>query len=462
MVKDYFQDIVPPSNNNDPKPVRDITPPPAPEPEEDDADVRSIPINTNPPQPERSIRNIAAPARTRSRVSDMRDVPPGLMGRSPRKSRRWLWLLAIASVLVLAGLLVVALRSTTVSVVPRTHALTFEQSVFFTAYPESSAQSGILTYGVQASDIEDSEPVKAQGTVHAEEKASGQVTIFNEFSDKPLKFVKTTRFQTPEGLIFRAPADITVPGKNGATPGQVTITLVADQPGEKYNVGPVARMTLPGLKTAGDEFNKVYAKADAGFAGGFVGEKPGVAPADLQVATAQVRARLADKARESAKAAQTDETVTFPGLVKVTYLDQPTTGEGTEARVHVKAHIEIPVFQKQAFADAVALASALAEPGQIRIVPKEGVDANPAATTTNLGADPLSFSLVGAADVVWRVDSSAIQQALAGKDKAAFEGIVAKFTGVQEAHARVEPFWKSTFPTDPSSITVKVSDPSAK
>ena len=37
--------------------------------------------------------------------------------------------------------------------------------------------------------------------------------------------------------------------------------------------------------------------------------------------------------------------------------------------------------------------------------------------------------------------------------------IVEGFAGIEEAHARIEPFWKSSFPEDPSAIKIKVKEP---
>ena len=49
--------------------------------------------------------------------------------------------------------------------------------------------------------------------------------------------------------------------------------------------------------------------------------------------------------------------------------------------------------------------------------------------------------------------------ALAGKDKEAFQVISKSFPGIEEARARVQPFWSGRFPEDPESIRIKVEDP---
>lgn len=378
----------------------------------------------------------------------------------PPPGRHWLlWGLALVLVLALGGLALFAFRSTRVSVIPKSHAVLFDDTSTFTAYPSTTAATGTLPYTVQTSDLEDSEVVPSQGTTHAETKASGSITVYNEFSAASVKLIKNTRFETPTGLIFRVPAEVVIPGKKGATPGSVSITVVADKAGEAYNVGPIARFTLPGLKSSPDMYAKVYAKSTAAMAGGFIGEEPAVAPGALESALSAVRARLESKARATT---ERGGVVVFPELVQITYQDLPNTTEaGGGVRIHEEAHIVAPAFPADAFAQTVAKAvSADAEGAPIALVPGEGFGARLTnASSTSIGSSTFNFTLTGRATLVWQVDAAALSQALAGRDSAAFQTIVNGFSGIEEAHARIEPFWKTTFPSNPSDIRIDIEPP---
>jgi hypothetical protein len=185
-------------------------------------------------------------------------------------------------------------RSTSVTVIPRSHTIVFDAGKTFTAYPATSAPAGALTYSVQTFDVDDTAPVASQGSTHTEHKASGSVTIVNQYSTSPVKFVKNTRFQTPDGLVFRAPADITIPAMQNGNPGTVTVTLIADQAGDKYNIPPTAHFSLPGLQGSA-MYDKVYARSSAPFAGGFSGDEPTVAADVKSAAIAQMQSDLRDK-----------------------------------------------------------------------------------------------------------------------------------------------------------------------
>ena len=467
MAKDFFQDILP---KDDPRP------PKRPEPSQviqgDEVEVpETIEVEQERP-PERSIRNINVnrprPAeRPIERPSmDRREVPPVGGGLpKPKRSGPSMWLWGIGAILVLAVIGLIALfvfRNTTITVTPRTQTIVFDATKNFTAYPSSGAAAGALTYTVQIFDLDESQAVPSTGSSHAEHKASGSVTVVNEYSTTPVRLLKTTRFQTPDGLIFRAPADITVPGMKGTAAGTVDVTLVADEAGQKYNIAPSPRFTLPGLK-GGDMFNKVYARSSGSFSGGFSGEEARVSENDKNAAITAMKNKLQEKMTAQIQSAAASGGMLFPSLATVTYTEMPQAPATTPGQITLneRAHVQIPVFPSSDLNRAIASSvSADAENANITLIAKQGFGATLTGTSTSYGGSPVAFSLTGTAQLVWDVDTNAISQALAGKDQSAFQTVINGFPGVQEARARIEPFWQHTFPMDPKKIQVVVSEPS--
>lgn len=460
MAKDYFQDILPPEDDS-PRPA-----PAAPAPEEHELDTppTAIPVRkrnetlpeeepTDAPH-ERSIRDISMPSRNRPRapLPDMREPSP-ITGKPARRmsSRIWMWGIAGVAIVALGALIFVALRPTAVMVTPRSHEITFDSSILYTAYPIATAATGTLSYSIETIDVEDSAVVETSGTVHAEDKASGSITVYNNFQTSSFKLIKNTRFETPGGLIFRTPSEVVIPGKKGSTPGQVTITVFADEPGEKYNV-PAGKFTVPGLKSSAAQYAGVYAESTAPMTGGFVGEKPGVAPGAKEAAISAVRTRLEGKVRDGLPSG--DDKLVFPGLVRIEYQDLPDTVEaGGGLRIHQKAHAQVPVLPASAFASNVSADVANAP---VRLVAGAGFSAQEINGPADFTSGPLQFSVSGVATIVWNVDTEELGKALAGKSEDAFQGIVAQFPGIEEAHARIEPFWKNDFPTDPTQIDIEL------
>lgn len=416
--------------------------------------------------PDRSIRNVTMPIRTKPRIDDGSFRTPSGSGGDGFASvggfrKYWIWGAAGLSVFVLAGLSLFVFRATSVVVTPRAHTIVFDQSNHFVAAPAASAATGTIPYTVVVRDYDDTATVPAGAPTHVETRAQGTITVLNDFSTSPVRLIKNTRFEGPGGLIYRINESIIVPAKKGNTPGSLSVTVVADQVGDAYNIAPTDHFTLPGLKSNPDMFAHVTGRSATAFAGGFSGDKPQVDSKVVDAARAEVRGRLADKARSESKS---DGSVIFPDLMTVTYSSLADTTEGTSVRIHEHAHVLIPTFPSSAFARGVgATVSSDVLDQDVTLMGGEGfaAHADPTALAT-VGSEPLSFTLSGTATLGWVVDAKALTAALAGKDESAFSAIVKDFPGVEEAHARIEPFWRSTFPDDASRIAITIESPKVK
>ena len=442
MPRDHFQDIIPPGEPQrrlpevaqNPRPLRD---------DEEDAAMSA--------SPDKSIRNInitrrAAPAEQ------------GRMAPQRGSSRTWLWIMAGICVLVVAFLgMLYVFRRTSVTVVPHSQPVVFDKTMQFTAYPAATATPGTLQYSVKSNDLEDSEPVTASGTVHKEQKASGTITVFNNYSASAVKLRKDTRFETSSGLILKTPEAVSVPGKQGATPGKVNITVVADAAGQEYNTPVGEKLTLPGLKPTPSLYAGVTATVASAIAGGFKGEAPNVPDSALSAAQQAIRARLQQKV---ATIASPEAATVLPlqPIMRYTQLD-PTQQDGS-VRVRESLHVDVPLIDGASLSRAVAqMVAANSATITYKLVPGSDFAATVVGEPQNLGTDPITFTLTGSGVLVAAVDTDALAAALAGRDSVAFEGIVSDFPGVDSAHAKIQPFWESAFPARPADIRIIVESP---
>ncbi|MBI2048433.1 MAG: hypothetical protein HYT30_00700 [Parcubacteria group bacterium] len=451
MPKDYF---------------RDITPPEKSPPSKTDA-TGGV---------ERSIRNIPI-AHRRERgpnfpaTETVSDLPASARETiTPRSSSAFsfsriaVWGLAVVVVLALGFVVYALSQGTSVVATPRTHTVALTEDVLLSAYPVGSEQAtqGTLAYEVGEKSYDMETSVDAHGFSEVEEFASGIITVYNEHSEKSVRLIKNTRFESPAGLIFRIRDSAVVPGKKGTTPGTLSVTVYADQAGEKYNIGPTDRFTIPGLK-GGDMYDRVYGRSAAAFTGGFVGSKPKVADADLEAARSALRAQLEQKARADMQSTSLEGKVSFPQLTSITFEPLPfdVSADG-KALVRERALVRVPVFPESLLARTLAAATrADAGDASIRMSGIEGLQVRRAATDTSaqaLGTAPIDMLFSGNVKLVWNVDAAALVSALVGTPKANFQNTVAQFTSIQSADAFVRPFWRDTFPSDPAGIEVIVKE----
>ena len=216
-------------------------------------------------------------------------------------------------------------------------------------------------------------------------------------------------------------------------------------------------MTVPGLQSTPAMYSGIYAQSTAAIGGGTSGTQEGVAANVRQAAVSDIRARLTQKASAFVQSVNTSSNVAFSGLTEITFTDMPDS-DATSSQVLISesVHVAVPVFAADAFAADVAQAMAIgATDSPLTLSGGSGFGAQPSdATPVNLGSDSVDFALVGSAQFMWNVDTAALTKALAGRDQSAFQTIVGGFPGIDSAKARIEPFWKNTFPSDPSAIKV--------
>ncbi|MDB5224618.1 MAG: hypothetical protein JWO43_240 [Candidatus Adlerbacteria bacterium] len=421
-----------------------------------------------PPEGDRSIRNIPIPANHRKTLTPMSerpaenfDTPRRPASRTPRR-RIWVWL---GGIIILAALGVILLSSmfdsATVSVHP--HAATVTATGPITASPSGTA-GATLTYQTMSVNRTASSSVTASGSSQVTKTASGQVTVYNTYSTAPQQLITNTRFAAPDGKIYRIHSAITVPGTTKAAdgsvkPGTVTATIYADQPGEAGNRTDATQFTIPGFQ--GDpRYTKFYAQSTAPIAGGFVGTQPTVAPADLATAQNTMKQALSSQVNAAITSSVPDGFIVIPGTVSVSYGEVVQTASGDSAALltqtatgnaaMVRSSDLAQALAVQAVADYKQEPIAFADPSTVALT------SNVASSSASVG--PLSITISGSPALVWQFDTDAIKQALIGKPKSSFEGIIGAFKpSVEAAEATLRPFWKSSFPSDPNKITVEMA-----
>ncbi|NBV77052.1 hypothetical protein EBR66_02745 [bacterium] len=444
MAKDYFQDITPPKGSG-------LSPEASPRPVEVKREVEK-PVSAGLAQDTapKTIRNVTVPPR-RPRIDD--GVPRFIEQENdapPRARSIFIWALAGAAIVLCGVVGFFTFRPTVVTVVPRVHTITFPEGTRISAVSEGG--TGALVYSVRTQDFEESTTVPAGASTPTETRAKGTITLVNEFSAAPVRLIKNTRFEA-NGLVFRIPESVMVPGKNASGPGTLSTTVVADKPGELYNIAPTARFTLPGLKSNADMYANVYARSSSAFTGGFVGNKPSVDPKALEAARADIRTRLQEKIKGTGQPSDASLLV-LPGVV--TFESVPEVAEGTSAKVTEKARVSYITFKREEFAQALGAVLAVDVAGSV-VAFEPGKDFTVAADGVLQVGSPITLVLGGSGLMRWKVDTNVLSNALAGKAIALFQEILKTQKSVQEAHFRA-PLWSSTFTTDPSRIRIDIQD----
>ncbi len=443
-----------------------------------------------PPERKRSIRNIPIPESRRKNTSSIdfqsspQPAPPPPPPPSPpppkntysfeppteeydfhkssvglpRFSRKRLWILGgLAATLIFVFVLLTIFDGATLSYTPKSTKISFEGEEF----SASKAGAGLIFSVIKISKDQGME-VPATGEADVSRKASGVIIVYNNATTQGQKLRATTRFETPEGKIYRTQNDITVPGKKTVAgkevPGSIEVTVYADVPGAEYNID-LTDFTLPGLKGS-SLFSGVYARSKTPMTGGFVGKEKSVSDADRAKATTQLEERLRTELLSEARAQAPDGFVIVPDLSTFTFeeLPQGEASNRSNAILNMRGHFEGAMFKARDLSTILAREKASLAPGDlVDILELENVEFSflDNVVTNPLATEEITFAVSGQGTVVWYTDETALKADLLGRNKDKLNSILNNYPTISDARATIRPFWKSSFPSDGEGLMIK-------
>lgn len=384
---------------------------------------------------------------------------------APRRSA-----MAFAGAMVLLALILGGAawftRGVSVEVTPRERVAVYDGT--FTAYPsgtELANNMSPLFYEEVPIAKRAEELVPATESKQVSERAAGTIVIFNNYSSASQRLVTNTRFETPDGLIYRINKPVVVPGlrsEGGETvPGSIEVQVFADEPGDRYNIG-LTDFTIPGFK-GGDRYDKFFARSKTPMEGGFVGER--LMPDEAAVAAARERLRLQLEG-DLAAAIDTERPghSLYLGSGSTTFESLPLSDAEGGVLVTERGTMPALYVDESAFAAKVAAVAlqdydgfpvsfidpsaftikiSQAEPEEVA----EGDEVRPA---------PLVIMLAGEVGFVWYFDAKTLAEDLAGQRSADMQSIMhEKHPGIENAEAAFLPFClRCTFPKDGTEIEI--------
>ncbi len=428
------------------------------------------------PPNDRSIRNIPLPAHRKrhqtegpvpSSTPPRRKVPPPQEPRtyeevSGGQSSRIMWFLAVALVGVLIAVGAAMLfEGATVTVMPRKAEVSIPENMV----ARSDAPLGTLPFTTATASAEASRTVAATGERDVARQSSGAVVISNTYSTAPQRLIKNTRFEAPDGKIYRINESVVVPGAkknaNGTfTAGTVAATIFADSAGPDYDRG-VDTYTIPGFK--GDpRYEKFSAKGTSPVSGGFIGKEKVIPDADRKAAEDGIRAELTETLAKSLGDAAPTDRMLIAGSISYSFVPVADTSAAgaSEATIKLKGTAVGALIKEADLASAIAKVGVPTYNGEsLRFADRSAVTIRAKEPVTSDSTE-LSLAAEGSATLIWQFDPAAIQKLLAGISEDSFaQTLQSAGPAIADGTASFKPFWKHTFPKDPADIRVKVGEP---
>ena len=290
------------------------------------------------------------------------------------------------------------------------------------------------------------------------EKASGQVVIYNAYSQEPQTLVVGTRLEAPNGKIYRLSNAVKVPGTKveggKITPQGVEVTAVADKPGPEYNAA-LTDFTIPGFKGM-PRYQKFYARSKTEMKGGASGTFNAVSEEDVQKAIESAKEYFARVFQEKIKANLPEGVLQPENSSRITYtaerVDPPINSEAKEVKVEVLAVFEGFGLNRKDLEETIVSS-------HLSLAPDETV------TIQNLSAlkfekvnedfpnKVANFRVTGKARFVWDFDEKALKEELIkSKERAK---VFEQYPAIERAEIHFKPPWWRIFPKDPDRVNMR-------
>ncbi len=366
-----------------------------------------------------------------------------------------LWIIILISVLVLVFGLSFIFSGAKLVITPKQRTVLVDAE--FSAYKTPKGDE--LGFEIMTIEKEGSQSVNANGEIFVKEKASGDIIIYNNYNKSNQRLIKNTRFETPDGLIYRINKSIVVPGRKTVggkiVPGSIEATVYADEEGASYNIG-LTDFTIPGF--SGDpRFDDFYARSKTSMVGGFIGEKKIVNSEDELNARESIQTNLKEQLLKDVFSQKPEGFEIYKDGIFITFSSLPNGEEGGDVVIKEKAILYGTLFKQEKFAQFIALNTIAGFDGEV----VEILDSSSISfTILNKNDvqpwidDEFSFKLAGNAHVVWSFESEQLKNDLAGKSKEALQTVLTGYPSIDNAQIILRPFWRQTLPDDIKDIKI--------
>lgn len=298
----------------------------------------------------------------------------------------------------------------------------------------------------------------------SEQKARGKITIYNEFSSSSQPLVATTRFEAPDGKIFRLINGVVVPGTTSVggeiKPGVIETEVIADKSGEEHNIGPTI-FKIPGFKGSA-KYDKFYAKSSASLKGGGTAGKEMkiVSQSDIDSAKKILEQGLKSDLAESFKNKMKKEEILLEESVG-TEIKRTSTQEagvaaenftlkmemGAKAIVFDEKNLKAIVLEmeknKGNFTDEMRLFDVFLDYGH---------------PTANFSEGLIAIKVNAKVVYHVKIDSEKLKNELVGKNRAEYDDLIRKnYPNVKNFEANFSPdFFPARFPLFKNNIEMQV------
>ena len=378
------------------------------------------------------------------------------------KSRKKTFIFGTAISIVIAVFIIsmmTVFASATIEITPKTQDINVDTTIIGVA---GETTTDAVRYEIIKLSESKTVSVATTGEEAVELKSSGKIIIYNNFSTDPQRLIVRSRFENPDGLIFRIAESVVVPGKTVKggveTPGSIEATIFADEAGEKYNIKK-SDFTIPGFKTEAVRFKNFYARSSTNMTGGFVGKQKVVALADKQAALQKIDSETEINLEKNLESKIPEGLALLQGSIIYKSTELPQKDDNSSVILGKEVTAYAIMLNKKDLSDKITndYTAKSSDWANIKSVIKDfsflKIVNVPDSLETN---DKINLEIKGTAKFLADINTNIISQKLLGVRKGDAAKLMDEFAGIKSLTATIRPIWKQSFPKNPSKIYIRI------
>lgn len=310
-------------------------------------------------------------------------------------------------------------------------------------------------------EMEDSKKFPTTGEKDIEEKAKGTIIVYNQYSSSDQTLVKTTRFLSDEGKIFRLTETTVIPGatieEGEIIPSTKEVDVEADEAGEAYNIGP-SNFKIPGFEGT-PKYTAFYGRSIDPMAGGAKGKMRVATEDDIEGAMEIVSVELKNKVQEQFDKKIPDDLKLLKDsqILEVTESESSLEADqpGKEFLITIKAKAWGLAFRENDIFSLIeeSISDKISEN---KILLSSSIKIDYGETEIDLARGKATFSCKIEADAAWKINEQVIKDKLAGKDEIEVRKYLSSLSEIEGAKVIFWPFWVKRIPRNENKIKITI------
>ncbi len=343
-----------------------------------------------------------------------------------------------------------------VTVVPKSKIFNLDGQEFL-----ASKKNGV-PFEVMIVDDTESKSVVLTSSREASDKAKGQITLYNSYSNKPVKFTAGTFISDEKGKSYKIDTAVSVPGyitkDSKIIPGEAVVSITSFLPGEAYNGSP-EMFYINSFKNT-DKYKKIYGKVKSPLVGGALGSVYFVDDGEKEKILSNVTTSR-DKLLKKMNALVPEGYILYKDAVNYSYnIDPNFLSKTPNTKIDIHGNLSAILLKREELASLVIDKQL---PDINRAEKKEILEPDLSSLSFNFTdknfiinkeVESFEFELKGNLTLDWNPDVNKLQTSLVGKNKADIPNIFKQDPGITSASVKIIPFWAKKVPLKTEKINI--------